>query len=61
MEEKGIAGRRYVVVRYVYDRNGKILYKDTFVSNYRPKAEIVRVGTKALETTPSTATTQVAN
>lgn len=61
VEEKGIAGRRYVVVRYVYDRNGKILYKDTFVSNYRPKAEIVRVGTKALETTPSTATTQVAN
>lgn len=61
VEEKGVAGRRYVVTRYVYDVNGNLLYRDTFISNYRPKPEIVRVGTKVVETTSTTATTQVAN
>lgn len=58
VEDRGIAGRRYVVIRYVYDGSGKLLHKDRFVSIYRPKNEIVRVGTK--DTKETTATTQPA-
>jgi vancomycin resistance protein YoaR len=59
VEDKGIKGRRYVVIRYVYDKLGNLLYKDKFVSIYRPKDEIVRVGIKKTEET--TVTTQAAN
>jgi len=58
VEDKGIAGRRYVVIRYVYDSLGRLLHKDSFVSVYRPKNEIVRVGTK--KTSESTSSTQAA-
>lgn len=61
VEDKGISGRKYVVIRYVYDRNGNLLYKDRFTSNYRPKVEIVRVGAKKLDSETTAQTTQVAN
>ena len=51
--EKGITGRKCVVVRSV-TKGGQLVRKDTFTSDYKPKAEVVRVGTKG--SVPATAT-----
>ncbi|MCX7832492.1 MAG: VanW family protein [Actinobacteria bacterium] len=62
IEDKGIMGQRYIVVRKVYDASGRLLYKDIFKSKYRPKTEIVRVGTKPVSKNFSTTeTTQLTN
>lgn len=50
IEDKGIQGRTYRVVRQVYDAEGKLLHEDTFVSVYRPKVQVVRRGTKKVTT-----------
>jgi vancomycin resistance protein YoaR len=50
VESEGINGRKYRVVRYVYKKDGNLLYRDIFFSNYKPKVEIVRVGTKKTAT-----------
>lgn len=62
VEEEGVMGKKYIVVRYVYDASGKLLYKDIFKSKYRPKNEIVRVGIKPESKNVSTTeTTQLTN
>lgn len=48
IEEKGVNGGTVVVVRKVY-REGVLVRKDKFISYYRAKPEIKRVGTKPLE------------
>lgn len=58
VEDKGIMGRRYVVTRYVYDSSGKLLYRDVFKSFYKPKSEIVRVGTGVPVPKETTSTTE---
>ncbi len=55
VEEEGVDGGVVTVVRTVY-RNGQVVRKDEFVSHYKPKDEVVRIGTKA----PSVPTTQTA-
>lgn len=61
IESEGINGRKYKVIRYVYTSDGSLLYKDVFLSNYKPKVEIVRIGTKKIavpkESTSTTSTT----
>ncbi|MBC7266265.1 MAG: VanW family protein [Coriobacteriia bacterium] len=56
IEEKGVKGRSVIVTRIV-KKNGAVVRKDTFKSVYRPAEEVVRVGTKAVSSTPSTSTT----
>ena len=53
VEERGITGRKCVVKRVV-TKDGKVVREDTFTSNYKPKVEVVRVGTKG--STPATGT-----
>ncbi len=48
VEDKGIRGRRITVTRTVY-RNGEVVRTDRFVSVYKPKVEVVRVGTRPAE------------
>ncbi|HET6350862.1 MAG TPA: VanW family protein [Coriobacteriia bacterium] len=55
VEEQGVSGRSIVVKRIV-EKDGKVVRTDSFFSNYRPKAQIVRVGTKKVEQ-PETDTT----
>lgn len=43
--ERGIDGRSVRVVRTVRDQEGKVLFKDTFVSHYEPLDWVKRVGT----------------
>jgi len=43
--DAGVNGRRIVVKRIV-KRGESVVREDTFTSVYRPKEEIVRVGTK---------------
>ena len=50
VEESGITGRSITVKRIV-KKDGKVVRTDSFVSTYRPKAEVVRVGTKKAEPT----------
>lgn len=45
VEDGGITGRSITVKRTV-TKDGKVVRTDSFVSKYRPKVEIVRVGTK---------------
>lgn len=45
VEDPGVKGRSITVKRIV-SKSGKVVRTDTFVSNYRPKAEIVKVGAK---------------
>ncbi len=59
IEQSGIMGRSVTVTRKVY-RNGQLVIEDKFYSAYRPRTQIVRVGTKeegSLETTPAASTT----
>ena len=43
--EKGIDGRSVRVERTVKDADGKVLFRDTFVSHYDPLDWVKRVGT----------------
>lgn len=45
IEDRGVSGRSITVKRIV-QKDGKVVRTDTFVSKYKPKAEVVRVGTK---------------
>ena len=54
VEDAGITGRRITVVRTV-SKGTTVVRTDTFVSTYKPKDEVVRVGTKP-SSTPATAT-----
>jgi vancomycin resistance protein YoaR len=59
VEQSGIMGRSVTVTRRVY-RNGQLVIEDTFHSVYRPRTQVVRVGTKeegSSETTPAASTT----
>ncbi len=53
VEESGLTGRKCVVVRTV-SKGGQVVRKDTFTSNYKPKVEVVRVGTKGSSSTSGT-------
>jgi vancomycin resistance protein YoaR len=46
MTDGGVDGGQITVVRTVYDKAGQLVRRDTFVSRYDSKDEIVRVGTK---------------
>jgi vancomycin resistance protein YoaR len=45
VEDGGVSGRSITVKRIV-SKSGKVVRTDTFVSNYKPKTQVVRVGTK---------------
>ncbi|MDZ4063167.1 MAG: G5 domain-containing protein, partial [Coriobacteriia bacterium] len=45
VEDTGIDGRSIVVKRIV-EKDGKVVRTDSFTSVYRPKVEVVRLGTK---------------
>jgi vancomycin resistance protein YoaR len=49
VEDPGIPGRSITVKRTV-TKDGKVIREDNFVSKYRPKVQVVRVGTKETET-----------
>ncbi len=49
IEERGVNGGTVVVKRKVY-RNGVLIREDKFISYYRAKPEIKRVGTKPIKT-----------
>jgi len=51
--DKGITGRKCVVERVV-TKDGQVVRKDTFTSDYKPKAEVVRIGTKGSTTATGT-------
>jgi len=51
VEDSGITGRSIVVKRIV-SKGGKVVRTDSFASRYRPKAQVVRVGTKKVEPEP---------
>ncbi len=55
IEESGITGRSCVVTRTV-SKSGRIVRTDSFKSVYRPKTQIVRVGTKPLSSKDGTST-----
>jgi len=48
VEDAGVDGRRVVVKRTVL-RDGQVVREDTFTSVYRPKEQVLRVGTKEEE------------
>ncbi len=56
VEDGGITGRS-VTVKRIVSKNGEIVRTDTFRSVYRPKAEVVRVGTKVVPSKGATQTT----
>ena len=53
--DPGLQGRRCVVTRVV-KKGAVVVRTDTFTSNYQPKVEVVRVGTKATASKSPTAT-----
>jgi vancomycin resistance protein YoaR len=55
VEDSGVQGRTIIVTRIV-KRDGKVVREDSFRSVYRPKAQVVRVGTKPLKAAEATAT-----
>jgi resuscitation-promoting factor RpfB len=55
VEDSGVDGRRIVVKRIV-KKGTTIIREDTFTSVYRPKTQIVRIGTKVEESVVSTDT-----
>lgn len=55
VEDAGVTGRTIRVERFV-TKDGKVVRTDTFVSNYKPKAQVVRVGTKNSSSKPTTST-----
>jgi vancomycin resistance protein YoaR len=57
IDDPGAPAMSTSVTREVYDRNGKLLYNDTWYSSYRALPELVRIGPKRK---PKTATTKTA-
>ncbi len=55
VEDSGVNGRRIAVKRTV-KKGGSVVREDTFTSVYRPKQEVVRVGTKVDESVVTTGT-----
>ncbi len=59
VEDSGVDGKSITVKRIV-SKDGKVISTDTFVSNYKPHTQVVRVGTKkpanAPVVTPATVT-----
>jgi len=55
IEQQGVNGGTVVVRRYVR-KDGQLVREDSFRSTYRPKEEIVRVGTKPPASTVATVT-----
>jgi vancomycin resistance protein YoaR len=53
VKDRGETGKKCVVVRTV-TKGGQVVRTDTFTSNYKPKVEVVRIGTKGAK--PATAT-----
>jgi vancomycin resistance protein YoaR len=49
IEDRGVDGKTITVKRIV-TKDGKVVRTDSFVSVYRPKAQVVRVGTKKVPT-----------
>ena len=56
VKDPGLPGYRIVVTRSVR-RNGALVRKDAFLSNYSPKVEVLIVGTKTAPKPSSSATT----
>ena len=50
-----MTGKKCVVERTV-TKGGQVVRKDTFTSDYKPKVEVVRVGTKGSKTATATVT-----
>ncbi len=55
VEDAGVEGRAMVVTRTV-KKDGKVIRVDRFVSDYRPKSETVKVGTKPSPSKTATST-----
>jgi len=55
VEDGGVTGRTCIVTRTV-TKSGKIIRTDNFKSVYRPKTQVVRVGTKPAGSSTSTST-----
>lgn len=55
IEAAGVNGRSVTVTRTI-KKDGKVVRTDNFVSNYTPKTQIVRVGTKVAASTTTTGT-----
>jgi vancomycin resistance protein YoaR len=53
--DRGETGKKCVVVRTVTS-GGQVVRKDTFTSNYKPKVEVVRIGTKGSKAATATVT-----
>jgi vancomycin resistance protein YoaR len=58
VDDPGEASYRTSVHRIVYDRDGKVLYDDTWYSSYRSSPKLVRIGTKKPGPAGTTTTTQ---
>ncbi|RJQ31550.1 MAG: hypothetical protein C4562_05790 [Actinobacteria bacterium] len=46
ISKQGIAGKKYNVTRYIYDKSGKLLSSEVFESIYQPEAQIISLGSK---------------
>jgi vancomycin resistance protein YoaR len=55
VKDRGETGKKCVVVRTVTS-GGQVVRTDTFTSNYKPKVEVVRIGTKGAKTATGTVT-----
>jgi vancomycin resistance protein YoaR len=55
VQDPGVDGKRVVVTRVV-KKGSTVVRTDTFTSNYKPKTEVVRVGTKAAASKTATTT-----
>lgn len=55
VKDRGETGKKCVVVRTV-TKGGQVVRKDSFTSNYKPKVEVVRVGTKGSKPATGTVT-----
>ncbi|MEI8084158.1 MAG: VanW family protein, partial [Actinomycetes bacterium] len=55
VKDRGQTGKKCVVTRTV-TKDGKVVRKDTFTSNYKPKIEVVSLGTKAKSSKTPTGT-----
>jgi vancomycin resistance protein YoaR len=53
VKDRGETGKKCVVVRTV-SKAGQVVRTDTFTSNYKPKVEVVRIGTKGSKPPTST-------
>jgi vancomycin resistance protein YoaR len=54
VDDPGVPAMSTSVTRDVYDKDGKLLYHDTWYSSYRASPKLVRVGPKAPKKKPAT-------